>query len=53
MSEDPRLWEGGWGWGGSGFAFLKDYNYVLLTELDVVHVMCDVFSSTIIFLIDI
>lgn len=52
MSEDQRLWEGGWGWGGSGFAFLKDYNDVLLTELDVVHVMCYVFSSIIIFLIN-
>lgn len=39
--------------GGGGVAFLKDYNYVLLTELDVVHVMCYVFSSIIIFLINI
>lgn len=28
---------------GSGFAFLKDYNYFLLTKLDIMDVMCHVF----------
>lgn len=37
------MWDGVWQWHGCGSASLKDYNYLLLTELDIVHFMCYVF----------